>query len=194
MATAKTKLITPVATLSYPHLDKPQEPQGGVGKAKYSAALVFKPGENLAEMVAAAITVAQAKWPGKDIPAMFANNALRSPFRKDGAEKGYADGSVFINVRSEQPPQIVSTYPGPDGKPMLIEGDDIVKQMYAGAQVRASVTAFAYDSNGNKGVSFALGNIQKVGDGPRIDGRKAATDEFDADLSAAPVDLASLLK
>jgi hypothetical protein len=164
MATAKTKLITPVATLSYPHLATPQEPQAGsAGKAKYSAALVFKPGQDLTEMQAAAMAVAEAKWPGK-AAAMFAAGVLRTPFRKDGEFKGYAPGSVFVNVRSEQKPQIVSTYPGPDGKPLLIEGDDITTQMYAGAQVRASVTAFAYDAAGNKGVSFALGNIQKVGE------------------------------
>lgn len=189
----KTKgIITPVASVSYPHLKDPQAPQNGIGKAKYSASLVFPAGADLSELQAAAMAVAEAKWPNK-AKAMFENGALRSPFRKDGTEKGYAPGSIFINVRTEQAPGLVSQYAGPDGKPQLITGDDITKEFYAGAQVRASVTAFAYDSNGNKGVSFALGNVQKVGEGARLDGRKAAEDEFTADLSAAPVDLASLL-
>lgn len=189
----KTKgIITPVALLSYPHLKDPQAPQNGIGKAKYSASLVFPAGSDLSEIQAAAMAVAEAKYPNK-AKVMFETNALRNPFRKDSAEKGYPAGSIFINVRTEQAPGLVSQYAGPDGKPVLITGDDITKEFYAGAQVRASITAFTYDSNGNKGVSFALGNMQKVGDGPRLDGRKAAADEFTADLSAAPVDLASLL-
>jgi hypothetical protein len=58
--------------------------------------------------------------------------------------------------------------------------------------VRASLRAFAYDTNGNKGVSFGLNNIQKLGEGQRLDGRKAATDEFDADLSQAPADISAV--
>lgn len=34
--------------------------------------------------------------------------------------------------------------------------------------------------NGNNGVSFSLGNLQKVADGPRMDGRLSAADEFTA--------------
>jgi hypothetical protein len=59
--------------------------------------------------------------------------------------------------------------------------------------VRAQLRAFSYDSNGNKGVSFALNNIQKLGDGERLDNRQAATDAFEADLSAAPADISALL-
>lgn len=189
----KTKgIITPLALLSYPHLKEPQAPQNGIGKAKYSASLVFPEGSDLTELQAAAEAVAEAKWPGK-AKAMFANGALRSPFRKDGVEKGYPAGSIFMNVRTEQAPGLVSKYAGPDGKPVLITGEDITKEFYAGAKVKASVTAFAYDSNGNKGVSFALANMQKLDDGPRLDGRKAAEDEFTADLSAAPADLSTLL-
>jgi len=65
--------------------------------------------------------------------------------------------------------------------------------MYPGAGVRASVSAFAYDSNGNKGVSFALNNMQKVSEGERLDGRAAADDEFTADLSSAPADISGLI-
>jgi hypothetical protein len=65
--------------------------------------------------------------------------------------------------------------------------------MYPGAQVRGSVSAFGYDYQGNKGVSFGLNNLQKLGEGERIDGRVAADAEFDVDMSESPADLEHLL-
>jgi hypothetical protein len=35
--------------------------------------------------------------------------------------------------------------------------------------------------NGNNGVAFSLGNLQKIKDGPRMDGRLSAADEFTAE-------------
>lgn len=186
------KVITPEAILSYPHLAEPQAPRDGVGKAKYSCTLVFAPGSDLRALEAAALAAAETKWPGKG--AHYLERGLvRSPFRRDGELKGYEAGSTFINVRTEKAPGVVSAFAGEDGKPTIIAQSDIAAELYPGAIVRASVAAFAYDSNGNKGVSFALNNIQKLRDGTRIDGRLAATDEFLADLSAAPSDLEALL-
>ena len=59
--------------------------------------------------------------------------------------------------------------------------------------MRASFTAFAYDNNGNVGVSFGLNNVQKLREGTRLDNRVAATDEFTADLTQEPVDIDALL-
>ena len=58
--------------------------------------------------------------------------------------------------------------------------------------VRASLIAFAYDTQGNKGVSFALGNVQVYDDGARLDNRKAAADEFATDLKEKPASLDDL--
>ena len=46
--------------------------------------------------------------------------------------------------------------------------------------MRASLRPFTYDTNGSKGVSFALQNLQKLRDGERIDGRLRPEDEFEA--------------
>lgn len=190
---AVTKAITPVGTVSYPHLDKPQLPQDGKGKAKFSATIVFAPGTDLKELLAAANAAGEAKWPGK-YTEMVKNQQIRSPFRKDAVAKGYPDGSIFINIRTEQQPGIVYSHAGPDGKkPAVVPQEKIREEMYPGVQARASVSAFAYDSNGNKGVSFALNNLQKTGDGERLDGRASADDEFTADLSKAPADISGLI-
>ena len=81
-------VITPKATLSYPHLDKPQAPkQGSNQKAKYSATLVFAPGTDLSELIAAMTAAGEEKWPGK-FTEMLRIQAVRSPFRKDAEAKG----------------------------------------------------------------------------------------------------------
>jgi hypothetical protein len=184
----KKYVVTGECMLSYPHIAEPQKGKKPTDEAKFSAAFVFAPGYDLKDLQAAALTAAEEKW-GAKAAEMFKNQALRSPLRRDAAAKGYPDGSVFLNARSNNQPQCVYRHAGPDSKPAVIPQDKIASELYAGAKVRVSLKAFVYDVDGNKGVSFALNNIQKLADGPRIDGRKAATDEFDADLSAPPVDL-----
>jgi Enterobacter phage Enc34, ssDNA-binding protein len=117
---------------------------------------------------------------------MFKTKQLRWPFR-DGAEKatmGYGPGTTFINVTSNRQPGVVSKYAGAGGRPLPITDS---AEIYPGCKVRASLTPFAYEVQGNRGVSFLLGNVQKLGDGPRLDGRLRAEDEFAA-LEDAPVD------
>lgn len=175
------KVITPEATFSYPHLFRPQAAQEG-GKEKYSLTLVFDEGADLKELKAAAVEAAQEKW-GDKAKSMIQKGQLRFPFRDDGEEKGYPEGSIFINARSDRRPGVVSIIPDPQtGKPMVIDDEE---QIYPGVIGRASLTAFGYDVSGNKGVSFALNNVQKIRDGERLDGKVKAEDEFEADASAA---------
>lgn len=184
-----SKLITPNALASYPHLDVPQPAMNGQGNPKYSLSLVFKKGTDLSKLQAAVAEVAVAKW-GQGAIAKLKSGALKSPFRTDAEAKGYEEGSVFINVRSEQKPGVVYLYPGQDGKPAIVPDDKVKETIYAGAVVRASITAFVYDRPESKGVSFGLNNIQLVdGTTPRLDGRTKATDDFEADASMAPAAL-----
>lgn len=196
MATDNLLVITPEAMLSYPHLDVPQAPQKGSApgtKSKYSATLVFGPGVDLATLVTAANAAGEEKWPGGKFAEMVKVGAARSPFRKDAEAKGYAPGSIFINVRSEQKPGAVYRYAGPDKKPVVIPEGKVKEDLYPGCKVKAQIRFFPYDSNGNKGVSAALNNIQKWDEGERLDNRVAATEAFDADLNAAPASLAGLI-
>jgi hypothetical protein len=115
---------------------------------------------------------------------MLHKKQLRWPFR-DGAERegqGYGSGTTFINVSSKQQPGVVDRYAGPNGKPRPITD---LSELYPGCFVHATVRPFSYDTNGSKGVSFALNNLQKLRDGERIDGRLRAEDEFEAIEPAA---------
>jgi hypothetical protein len=111
-----------------------------------------------------------------------------STFRNDGADKGYPEGSISFGARNEAQPGLVYPWPEAPGskKPAVVPQDKIKETFYPGAKVRVSVKPFAYDTDGNKGVGFALHNIQWLGHGDRLDGRKAATEEFEADLSLTP--------
>ena len=89
-----SRLVTPKATLSFPHLFLPQAAAQGA-EPKYSASLIFDSGADLSELKKAANDAVIEKWPDlKTRP-----KTLKSPFR-DGAEKeleGYGAGKVFIN-------------------------------------------------------------------------------------------------
>jgi hypothetical protein len=94
---------------------------------------------------------------------------------------------AFINARSyDTPPGVVSIYAGPDKKPLKITDPSLV---YPGAYVKASLHAYAYntDNGKSKGVALGLGNVQVMQNmpAPRIDDRVAAEDEFEADENAA---------
>lgn len=183
------RVTTPVGILSFPHLFTPQAAQQADQKDKYSATVVFLKGTDLAPLVAAAYAAAEKKWPGKGTD-LLRSGKVKSPFRLDAVEKGYPEGAVFINIRSESKPQIVSRFKDAvTGKAIPITDE---AAMYPGCQVRATIAAFGYDKKGNKGVSFGLNNLQKMGEGERLDSRKAAEDEFDADLTQEPADLSAL--
>jgi hypothetical protein len=169
------RVITPEARLSYPHLFRPQEGLDG-GKDKYGCELIFAPGTDLSALKAAANLAAKKKW-GDKVP-----KKLRTPFRigdedRDGKD-GY-QGATFIGARSADKPGIVI------GQNRDICTDE--SQIYGGCYVRASVTAFAYETKGNAGVSFALNNVWKLRDGEPFGNRVPADQDFadcDADAEA----------
>jgi hypothetical protein len=54
-------------------------------------------------------------------------------------------------------------------------------EVYSGVYARVSVTAFTYDFQGKKGVSFGLNNVQILGGGENLSGSGApASADFDA--------------
>lgn len=176
MSTEKKRaeaVITPVGTGCYVFLSKPQPGMNPGDEPQFAITLVFPKSTDLKALKQAAQAAAIRKW-GDKIPPN-----LRSPFRDGNIDKSddatFAD-SIFITARTKQMPGLV----GRDRQPL----PDPAMDAYSGMQCRASITAFAYDQKGNKGVSFALNNVQKVSDGARLSGRKPADQDFEgaADL------------
>lgn len=160
------KVKTPVFRVSFPQVF---EPKGfNNGEPKFSVVMIFDKKADLREMRRILKEAAHEKFGAKLPPT------LKDAFR-DGEDKkhlqGYGPGVWFATASSKSRPGLV----GPDVSPIVDR-----EEFYAGCYARASVTAFAYDTNGNKGVSFGLNNIQKVRDGERFDGRTAAEDDFEA--------------
>jgi hypothetical protein len=198
------RMILRDAILSYPNLFQPRAAEEG-GQAKYSAAFVFADTDALKEFKRQALAMAQERWGDKlkgakikvldtqHGPANFlvaGTLRIRLPWQDNAevlANKGYPEGGAFINARSVSRPGLVGIVPGPNGKPAPITDESAV---YPGVIVNVSGGLFAYDNNGNRGVSFGLGNVQIVRDGDRLDSRRNAADEFEADDTVA--DLADL--
>lgn len=170
MAKSSAKAVmTPEAILSFPALFVAREYEG---QEKFQATFVFPPGSDIKELRSAATAVAKEKF-GDKLGEMIQQGKFRNPFL-NGKDHGYEDGSIVVRTSSKK-----------DSKPGVVDrdGKTVITDpsvMYSGCKVRATIRPFAYDTKGNKGVSFGLQNVQRLGEGKRLDGRKAVTDEFDA--------------
>lgn len=167
---------TPVARLSYPAFYVPRRAKNST-KDKFGCTLIFSPGTDLSPMKKAAFDCAVERWGDKG-RADYEAGRLKRPLL-DGSDPRYSDkpeliGNMFIRAFSERKPGLV------DRKLNVVlpqDGDDL---FYPGAWVQASVRPFCYDTDGNKGVSFGLQNVQWIRHGERLAGGPSAQDEFEA--------------
>jgi hypothetical protein len=181
-------IILPPGIGSYVSVIEPRADQQG--KMKYSLSLLIAKSRSaeLNPLRALALEVATAKW-GAKAAAIIAN--AKYPIIKDGDKKvddeGKVDpvykGMLVISARTDRKPGVV------DAQRQPVYTDDDV---YSGCLLRASGAVFAYDYQGNKGVSFGLNNVQVLKKGARLDGRRAAEDEFtewqDTEVAGTVVD------
>lgn len=171
-------VVTPKFKMGYPNLFKPRKNEMN-RKDEYSVVALFDKGEDLSVLKKAAQEAIVKKW-GADKSKWPQN--LRTPFRDQGEKgkidevtgkkilpPGHEEGAIFLNLRSQQKPGVVDE----NVQPILDE-----QQLYAGCYARASVSCYAYDHLGNRGISFGLGNIQKVADGEPMGGKLKAEMEF----------------
>jgi hypothetical protein len=78
-------------------------------------------------------------------------------------------------------------------KPGVVDADvsPIMEQseVYSGCYARVSLRAFAFSNSGNKGVSFGLGNVQKLADGDSLGGSRARAEDDFTPIDADDADL-----
>lgn len=170
-------ILTPAFRVAYPSVFRPKRNELS-GKDEYSVVALFSKGEDLSKLIAAA-EAALFKTFGADKKKWPTNR--RSPFRDqgdrvktndDGKEvlpQGYEHNAIYINLKSKQRPGIVDQ----SVQDIIDEAD-----FYAGCWARAEVNAYAYDMAGNRGVSFGLGNIQKLKDDDHFGNRTKPQDCF----------------
>jgi hypothetical protein len=181
VADDRISLMTPEAMLGFHALFTAKSMEEGK-EPTFSATLLFSPEvqatPEFAAMKDAAAKVAKAKWPN----GMPEN--LRNPFRKcEEKPNYYADlgpGWLYINCSTKQRPDVIRIE-GSGWAPISDEN-----HVYSGCFVKVTVSPYAYDQKGNRGVSFGLGNVLKVRDGERRGGRPSAADDFAGFIKANP--------
>ena len=169
-----TKVITgPNTRFSYCSVWEPKSINGG--EPRYSVSILIpKDDQEIVKKIRDAISLAyregESKLKGKGaVPPL---KALKTPLRDGDTERpddpAYAN-MWFLNANSAHAPQIV------DGtcNPILDRAD-----FYSGCYGRASVTFFAFNSNGNRGIACGLNNLQKLRDGEPLGGRTTAEADF----------------
>ncbi len=173
-----TKVITgPKTRWSYANVWDAKSINGGA--PKYSVSLIVpKSDTKTVEKIRAAIQAAyeegqsKLKGNGKSVPAL---SLIKTPLRDGDTERPDDEAyknSYFINANSATAPGIVDA----DRNPILERSE-----VYSGVYGRASISLYAFNSNGNRGIACGLNNLQKISDGEPLGGKSRAEDDFDTE-------------
>lgn len=170
----KNRVVTGKETrLSYVHVWEPTSINGGPERYSVSV-LIPKSDKKTLDAISKAIDVAIEEGIGRFGGKKPNKNAIKLPLRDGDVERDDEayKGHYFINANSKTAPQIVDKDVNP-----ILDKDEV----YSGCYARVSLSFYAFNSNGNKGVACGLGNIQKIKDGEPLGGRTTASDDFSSD-------------
>ena len=169
------KIVTGVCRLSYANIWQAKSINGGAPKFSTSI-LIPKSDTKTIAKVKAAIQAAYEEGEGKlkgnskSAPSLA---SLKTPLRDGDIERpddeAYA-GHWFLNANSNTAPGVVDASREP-----IYDTSEI----YSGVYARVSLSFYAFNSNGNRGIACGLQNIQKVRDGESLGGKAKAEDDFD---------------
>lgn len=172
------KVITgPTTRWSYVNAWEPKSINGGTPKFSVSLIIPKTDTKTLAAIKAAieaAYHEGEAKLRGnsRSVPTLA---SLKNPLRDGDIERpddpAYAD-AYFVNANATTAPGIVDA----DRNPILTRSE-----VYSGVYGRASITFYAFNSNGNRGIACGLNNLQKLRDGESLGGKLSAEDDFETD-------------
>lgn len=173
-----TKVITgPQTRWSYANVWDAKSINGGA--PKYSVSLIIpKSDTKTVEKINVAIQAAyeegqsKLKGNGKSVPAL---SLIKTPLRDGDTERPDDEAyknCYFINANSATAPGIVDA----DRNPILERSE-----VYSGVYGRASISLYAFNSNGNRGIACGLNNLQKISDGEPLGGKARAEDDFDTE-------------
>jgi len=165
----KVKIVSGKVRFSYANVFAPKASVEG-GTPKYSVSIIIPKSdkETIAKINKAFedTKAGAAAYFGGAVP-----KGLKGGLRDGDEEKddpAYAN-SYFINANSSQKPGVVDA----DLNAILD-----ASEFYSGCFGRASISFFAYNSNGSKGVGCGLNNVQKLEDGEKLGGASSASDDF----------------
>lgn len=180
----ETTVITNIGRLSYVHAFEPVKQEGEEGEGKYSVSFIIpKSDKETINLCKQAIEAAKQigikeKWAGKAPKNFSLADVLHDGDMEREEDPAYIN-SYYLSAKCKTKPGIIDAYKN------AIEDSSV---LYSGCYGRISVTFFAYDANGKKGVACGLNNIQKLKEGEPLGGRALATDDFDDDYAESVVE------
>ena len=174
------KVITgPGTRWSYANVWEAKSINGGTPKFSVSLIIPKSDTKTIAK-IKAAIEAAyhegesKLKGNGKSVPPLA---TIKTPLRDGEVERPDDDayaGAYFINANATTAPGIVDA----DRNPIMTRSE-----VYSGVYGRASISFYAFNSNGNKGIACGLNNLQKIKDGAPLGGKANAEDDFNDDFT-----------
>jgi hypothetical protein len=182
-----TKLKTPFFRVSYPYVFEPKTNPNS-GKSEWTCQMIFdidrlsgdKNQSNLWDILQkSAHDIAEDRFGAK----ILADKKFKWPW-KEGNDKDdkavYPENSIFIESKTTlRAPAILDKDKGE-----ILSADEF----YAGCYARATVSFFAWEFSGKRGVSCGLFDIQKVAEGDKLTGGTSAVEDFGADSAEDVVD------
>ena len=169
------KVITgPDTRWSYANIWEAKSINGGTPKFSVSLIIPKSDTKTVAKIKAAIEAAyhegeAKLKGSGKSVPLL---STVKTPLRDGDSERpgdpAYSN-SFFLNCNSATAPGVVDV----DRNPILSRSE-----VYSGVYGRASISFYAFNSNGNKGIACGLNNLQKVRDGEPLGGKNSAESDF----------------
>ena len=169
-----TKIVTGVCRLSYANIWQAKSINGGSPKFSTSV-LIPKSDTKTIAKVKAAIQAAYDEGAGKlkgnskTAPSLA---SLKTPLSDGDTERpddeAYA-GHWFLNANSNTAPGVVDASREP-----IYDTSEI----YSGVYARVSLSFYAFNSNGNRGIACGLNNLQKIRDGEPLGSRATAESDF----------------
>lgn len=173
-----TRFVTGKVRLSYVNLFTPRSPGEGQPE-KYSVTIIIPKSdrETLDKIETArrnAIEKGRDRFAGGKVPKNLKNTLHDGDVDADLDRNPEYAGSYYMSVSANA--QYRPTVVDQSVQPILDPAE-----VYSGCYARVSLNAFAYSKQGNQGVSFGLGNVQKLADGETLGGGPVrAENEFSA--------------
>ena len=179
-----TKLANPMKVItgkdtrwSYANVWEAKSINGGT--PKFSVSLIIPKTDTVTvQKIKAAIQAAyeegqaKLKGNGRTVPPL---TAIKTPLRDGDVERpddpAYAN-AYFINANATSAPGIVDA----DLNPIMTRSE-----VYSGVYGRASITLYAFNSNGNRGIACGLNNLQLIRAGEPLGGKASAESDFASD-------------
>lgn len=165
------KIVFGPCRLSYTHVFGKYSMNGDEGKYMTNV-LIPKSEKETIEAVKKAVDNARkngitSKWKGKEPKKI--DLPLRDGDEKESDDSGVYGGHYYLNAKANTRPGIV------DRRKIPITDEE---EIYSGVWAILSVTFYAYDVNGNKGIACGLNNIMKFKDDEHLGGRASAGSDF----------------